>query len=83
MAKRRKLGKRLRKGARRLVGSRMAREVLEDLISAALIAAAVKLRESGAARRAGKAAKAKASSAVERVEAAIAGKPARPARRKR
>jgi hypothetical protein len=70
VAKRRKLAKRLRKSARAVIGSKMARDVLEDLISAALIAAAVKLRDSGAGKRAARALGAKA------------GKPAGPKRKR-
>lgn len=64
MAKRRKLAKRLRKGAQAVIGSKMFRDVLEDLISAALIAAAVKLRDSGAGKRAARALGAKSSKAA-------------------
>jgi hypothetical protein len=47
-----------------MLGSKMAQDVIEDLITAALLAAAAKLGTSAAARRAGKAAKRTAADAV-------------------
>ncbi|HYI43300.1 MAG TPA: hypothetical protein VD768_06735 [Sphingomicrobium sp.] len=52
MAKKRKLSKRLRKSAKRVIGSDIARDVFEKLITAALLVAAAKLRDSAAAGRA-------------------------------
>ena len=57
MAKKRKLAKRLRKGVKRVIGSEFARDVFEKLITAALLAAAAKLRDSAAAGRAAAAAR--------------------------
>lgn len=75
MAKKRKLGKALRKGARRMLASRIVHEVVEDLVSAALIAAAVRLRDSAAAQRATEAAMDKAGKVAEAAERTVAGKP--------
>ncbi len=74
MAKRGKLSKRLRKGARGLLGSAMVRRLLRDLVRAAVIAAAVKFRDSDAGTRAAAAAKKKAKRLAEEVEAMLAGK---------
>lgn len=74
MAKRRKLGKRLRKGARRVLGSAIVQKLLQDLLRAAVIAAAIKLRDSDTGTRAAAAAKTKAKRLSEEVEALLAGK---------
>jgi hypothetical protein len=47
-----KLSKRIRKGTRRVAQSEFVRDVLEDLVKAALLAAAAKLADSAAADRA-------------------------------
>ena len=82
MAKRRKLAKRLRKGARRVLGSDIVHEVIEDLVSAALIAAAVKLRDSASVQRAAAAAIDKAGEVAAAAERTVAGKPKRRPRKK-
>jgi hypothetical protein len=74
MAKRGKLGKQLRKGARRVLGSEMVQRLLRDLVRAAVIAAAIKFRDSDAGARAAAAAKKKAKRLAEEVEAMLAGK---------
>lgn len=74
-SKPRKLARRLRKGAGRVLGKRMVQEVLEDLISAALIAAAVKLRNSRTVKRAAAAARKKAGTVAEAAGQAVARKP--------
>lgn len=57
MAKKAKLGKRLRKGVKTVVASDIARGVVEKLVTAALLAAAAKLTESAAETKTAKAAK--------------------------
>lgn len=52
----RKIYKRVRKGAARVVHSEFVRDVLEDLVKAALLAAAAKIADSKPAKKAGKAA---------------------------
>jgi hypothetical protein len=52
----RKIYKRVRKGAARVVRSEFVRDVLEDLVKAALLAAAAKIADSKPAKKAGKAA---------------------------
>lgn len=73
-SKPRKIAKRLRKGAGRVLGNRMVQEVLEDLISAALIAAAVKLHGSRTVKRAAEAARKKAGSVAGAAGQAVAAK---------
>ncbi len=73
MAKRGKLGKRVRKGARGLLGSEMVQRLLRDLVRAAVIAAAIKFRDSDAGTRAAATAKKKAKRLAEEGEGMLAG----------
>ncbi len=73
MAKRSKFGKRLRKGARRVLGSAMVQKLLQDLLRAAVIAGALKFRDSAAGTRAAAAAKKKAKRLADEVESLRAG----------
>jgi len=75
MAKRRKLGKRLRQGLRGAFGSALVQKFFQDLLRAAVIAAAVKFRDGAAGTRAAAAAKKKAKRLSEEVEGLLAGKP--------
>jgi hypothetical protein len=61
-----KLSKRIRKSVRRIAASKIARDVLEDLISAALLAAAAKISNSRSAHK-----------AVRKVEDVVEGKAGR------
>jgi hypothetical protein len=74
MAKRRKLGKRLRKGVGGLWGSAIVQKLVQDLLRAAVIAAAVKLRDSAAGKRTAAAAKTRAKDLAEEVEGLMAAK---------
>ena len=83
MAKRGKLGKRLRKGARGVLGSAVVQKLFQDLLRAAVIAAAVKFRDRAAGTRAAVAANKKAKRLSDEVEVMLAGKGAGKAKKKR
>ena len=83
MAKRGKLGKRLRKGARGVLGSKVVQKLIQDLLRAALIAAAVKFRDRPAGTRAAATAKKKAKRLVDEVQVMLAGKSGGKAKKKR
>lgn len=74
MAKVRKFSKRLRKGARRVLGSATVQKLLQDLLRATVIVAALKLGDSAAGTRAAATARKKAKRLAEEVEGLLAGK---------